>query len=838
MIKSYYVVIVMEPQTNLSEQSRGGQTGAGIDQVESTLRSIAYYIITGAFAVLPLLFLPVAFAPFDYTKTLFVIMAVLIGMIFFSLSVLRSGKVIIVMPWALVALWGVAAAAILSAVLSGDLYDSFIGDVVSVHSVVFIGLLTVVATTIAILGQNRSFTMRTYIALAASAVILGLFQLLRVVIGPEVLSFGVLVSSTSSLLGSWNDLALFFGLIILFSLVALEQLPLTKWGNWLFMLVVGISLLMLAVVNFFAVWLVLALVSLLMLMYSLTKERFMSGAASIISKSNISAASVIVSAAVFTVSLIFVIGGSVVGDMVSNVTGISYVEVRPSLGATLDIARQTYQENAFVGIGTNKFVDAWRLYKDQGLNQTIFWATDFVSGSGYVSTQFVTTGIIGGLAWLAFLILFLIYGLRTLFTATLVDKSWYFIATSAFVSATYLWSMALVYTPSATILLFAAFFTGITFAAGSALNRRRTYTLSIAQNKRAGFALVGVVMLIIIGSSSSLYYIGRHYSGIYMYSGAVTGLNGSTSIEAIEQKVAESFTLVQSDQFARQIALYQLTKMNALLGVKEPTTEQQQAFQQAAANGVNAAQQAVALDSSDPLNNSTLGSVYSVLAFAGVADAANRAKDAYATARSQDPTNPTYALLEAQLLARTGDATEARIKIAEAVALKPNYTDALLFSTQLDVAEGKVADAITTTRSIISLEPNNAARYYQLGVLLSADKKLDEAITAFERAVALNQNYANARYFLALGYIEKGDNAAATTQLEVVSALNPDNAEIKQLLEDVKAGRTPATDTAQVSEQTPEVESEGGTVTTSEAPDTSLIVPVNPVNVVDDNTVQ
>ena len=240
MIKSYYVVIVMEPQTNLSEQSRGGQTGAGIDPVESTLRSIAYYIITGAFAVLPLLFLPVAFAPFDYTKTLFVIMAVLIGMIFFSLSVLRSGKVIIVMPWALVALWGVAAAAILSAVLSGDLYDSFIGDVVSVHSVVFIGLLTVVATTIAILGQNRSFTMRTYIALAASAVILGLFQLLRVVIGPEVLSFGVLVSSTSSLLGSWNDLALFFGLIILFSLVALEQLPLTKWGNWLFMLVVGI----------------------------------------------------------------------------------------------------------------------------------------------------------------------------------------------------------------------------------------------------------------------------------------------------------------------------------------------------------------------------------------------------------------------------------------------------------------------------------------------------------------------------------------------------------------------------------------------------------------------
>jgi tetratricopeptide (TPR) repeat protein len=393
--------------------------------------------------------------------------------------------------------------------------------------------------------------------------------------------------------------------------------------------------------------------------------------------------------------------------------------------------------------------------------------------------------------------------------------------------------MASVYTPSATILLFAAFFTGVTFAAGSAMSKRRTYTLSISQNKRAGFALVGVVMIIIVGSSSGLYYIGRHYAGVYMYSGAATGLDGSTSIEAVEQKIAQAFSMVQSDQFARQIALYQLAKMNALLNVKEPTKEQQQAFQQAAANGVNAAQQAVTLDGTDPLNNSTLGSIYSVLASAGVEDAANRAKESFAAARAQDPTNPSYALLEAQLLARTGSAAEARAKIAEAVALKPNYTDALLFSTQLDVAEGKVGDAITTTRSIISLEPNNAARYYQLGILLSADKKLDEAIAALERAVAIDQNYANARYFLALGYIEKGNMTAAVTQLEAVLVLNPDNKDVQSLLDDVKAGRMPTAQstaaTSNVTEQQPQVDSEGGTVTTSEVPDTSLITPVNPV---------
>jgi hypothetical protein len=88
-------------------------------------------------------------------------MAVLVGMIFFSLSVLRSGKVTVALPWALVALWGVAGATTLSAVLSGDMYDAFIGDVASVHSVVFVALLAIVTSSLAILGQNRSFTMRT-----------------------------------------------------------------------------------------------------------------------------------------------------------------------------------------------------------------------------------------------------------------------------------------------------------------------------------------------------------------------------------------------------------------------------------------------------------------------------------------------------------------------------------------------------------------------------------------------------------------------------------------------------------------------------------------------------
>ncbi|MFT5849846.1 MAG: tetratricopeptide (TPR) repeat protein, partial [Patiriisocius sp.] len=272
-----------------------------------------------------------------------------------------------------------------------------------------------------------------------------------------------------------------------------------------------------------------------------------------------------------------------------------------------------------------------------------------------------------------------------------------------------------------------------------------------------------------------------------------------------------------------------LAKMNSLLGLAEPTTEQQQAFQSAAANGVNAAQLAVDTDPTNPLNHSTLGSVYSLLAAAGVEGAGDRAKEAFAAARSFDPTNPSYSLLEAQLSSRVGDLEGARTSAIAAVQLKQNYTDALFFLTQLDIASGNVADAITTTRAIISLEPNNPARYYQLGVLESSAENLEGAIAAFSRAVVLDPNYANARYFLGLALIQDGQTDAALEQMKVVLTLNPENTDIAGLVAQLESGETfdaPQTATETIAE--PEaVSGDDESVTTTGASDTPLVSTVN-----------
>lgn len=808
------------------------------DKIESSLRHFSEHILTFVFGFLPIVFIPVAFLPFDYSKVLVVISALALAVIFFSLSVLRSGSLKIAAPAPLIGLWAIAGVSVISAVFSGDTTDALFGDLFEVNTALFLILLALIGSLTSFVRLSKMAIMRLYIFLTGSAFLLAIFHILRVLFGSDFLTLGIFNGATSSVIGSWNDLGLFLGLSVLLSMVALEQLPLTKWGRVAFAVGIMLSLVMLGVINFKAIWWVLGLVSLVMLMYGLVRDRF-SDTIVPQEKTSASMQSILLSLSVFVISLTFVIAGGPLGGLISNATGISYLEVRPSFSATTDIARSVYTENAFFGVGPNRFVDAWRLYKDPAINQTIFWNTDFRGGNGYVTTYLVTTGIFGILAWLTFFGLFLYAGFKMLFKTVHADRFWFFIGSSAFVAATYLWGMSVIYMPGATVLFLAALFTSVMMAAYVEMLKPRVLSLSVLRNKRAAIVLVGMVMIIVVGGASSLYFIGRHYSAVYTYGKTLTSVEPGTSIAQVEQGVANAFAISQNDVYARQVANYQLAKINTLLNIQDPTPEQQQEFQNAVINGVNAAQKAVEIDPTDALNWSVLGSVYSILVAAGETEVTTRAEEALANARKYAPNNPVYVLQEAQLQVRAQNVDRARELIVEAIRLKPNYTDALNFLTELEIASGRTEEAIAATRSIITIEPNNPARYYQLAILLSATGDVEGAVTSLERAVALNQNYANARYLLAIAYAEQGRFADALSQLDVVLELNPDNQQVLGLIDQLRSGNfTPTPAQAPETVNEPETVTENAeTVTASEAPDTPLISPVNTVPTVSEDEV-
>lgn len=802
------------------------------DPLAIRLTSIAQYILVVVFGLLPIFFIPSIVAPFGYSKVLFVIVGVFLAIILYSFALLRTGLVRIQFSWAPVLLWIIALVALVSAFLSGDLRDALIGETFEVHAALFVALLALTASAWMMLGTSRAAIMRLFMLLAGSTIVLSLFHIVRLIFGPGILSFGLFGGDAAlSPFGGWNDLAIFFGLAIMLALVALEQLRLTRLGQALFGLVVLAALVMLAVINFFAVWIVLGLVSLAVLVYGLTKDRF-SRRMALGAPPAISVVSICISLAVLIVSVVFVLGGAAVGNSMTRITGISYLEVRPSFGATAEIAKHAYESDALFGAGPNRFGDLWRRFKDPSISESVFWNTDFVAGFGYVPTFFATTGILGGLAWVAFFVLFVIAGLRMLLYSTVGDNLWYFIGTTSFVGGLYIWGMSLIYVPGPALLLTAALCTGLAAAAAHALSGAAPRELDTYRDRRTGFVLVVVFLALIIGSVSALYFTGRHYAGVYTFNASIPLIAEGAPIDEIEAQTVNAYMFSNDDLYARRLAEYQIARMQSLLGVPEPTEEQRTQFNTALQSGINAAQVAVTGDDSDPRNHSVLGRVYATLVPARVEGAYEKAAESFNKAKDLDPHNPLHLLTLADLSAAAGRADEARTYANNAIALKKNYSDAIFFLSQLDIAAGNTEAAIAGTRAITVLEPQNPVRFFQLGVLLLSTNKPAEAVSALERAVALDGNYANARFYLALSYDAVGQKNKAREQLEAVLATNAGNELILNLLGRLDKGES-LVQFAEPNTSIPEpagVNTQAGAVTASSTPDTPLISTVNTPN--------
>jgi tetratricopeptide (TPR) repeat protein len=67
----------------------------------------------------------------------------------------------------------------------------------------------------------------------------------------------------------------------------------------------------------------------------------------------------------------------------------------------------------------------------------------------------------------------------------------------------------------------------------------------------------------------------------------------------------------------------------------------------------------------------------------------------------------------------------------------------------------------------------------------------EKATVALERAVELNPQYSNARYFLGLSYFRVGRISEAIEQFTIVSNLNPDNEDVKTILNNLNLGENP-----------------------------------------------
>jgi tetratricopeptide (TPR) repeat protein len=747
--------------------------------------------------------IPSATIPFVATKTFLLAAGALITLALFILARLSRGNAIFPPRLLIGALWLPVVAYALSAAFSGVMFSTAFWGVSLESDTLGFMLVAAILGTLAALVLRRPENYRTF--LRASAIVFCAavaLEVLILVIGQFAPNT---VSPALSLVGSYEDLAFLLGLGVVSTLIALRFLEIQgRARRFLIGGVVG-ALVLLAVANSSLVWTLLALVSLGLFVESVMRRSTSSSNSDLDDVGDVQMSapvevaesghrSLVLPLGILAVSLFFLIGGSL-GQALASSLHANVISVRPSWQSTLAVAQKTYASSPVFGSGPTTFGSQWLKNRDVSLNSTIFWNANFSSGIGFLPTSFVTTGIIGLLAWLAFLGLLVVLGLRTLIQRAPKDNYIRAISILSFVAAVYLFTVSIFGLPSAALLTLAFVFTGLFVSTTRFAEGGAQWGIIFSRSPRIGFVIVFSLTLVLLGSVVAAYSLVGHYLAVAELTAANATLSTSNNLDGAEKAAQSSIAFAPNAtayQIVASIANARLNQITSNTSLSASVAQQQ--FQKALSDGINAALTATRLAPEDFQSWVILGNLYSQAVPLGVSGSYESAKTAYEKSMALNPTNPQIPFILAQLNVANKNVKAAIENLKTAITLKQDYPQAIFLLSQLEVQQGNLQDALTAATATAYFTPNDPGVLFQVGILRAASNDLPGAIAALSAAVdaSANKQFANASYFLAAVYAKQGDLKNALAQIQIISDLSADNAKaVAPTIEALKAGKNP-----------------------------------------------
>jgi len=749
-----------------------------------------------------LAFIPSATIPFIYSKVSIIAIGGLIALALYILARLTRGNIIVPPVALLGAFWLVPAAYLLSTLFSGvGIRAGLLGTELETDTLGFMLILAAFASIVA-LTFRRSAQYRTFFKVASVAyAIMLIAQVVFVILGLSSSNY----SATANVVGSFSDLGMLAGLAVTISLLSLRFLTLSKLVKRFTWIAGAVALIVIALVNSSLIWVLVALTALGLFIESIMRRNTSAGdedldGVEVVSSEDAEPVSdsetrnLAAPLAVLVVSLFFIIGGGTIGTALVNAFGTSYLDVRPSWQSTFDVGGHTYASSPIFGSGPNTFGTQWLKFRDRSLNDTIFWNIDFTSGIGFIPTSAITTGLLGALAWLAFLVLFFFIGIRSLLFRAPEEPFARFVSIASFVGATYVFVLAIASEPGPVVLLAGFFLAGLFVSSLRYGGSRREWGVIFSRNPRVGFIIVFALTLLLLAAVVAAYVVVERYLASVAYADASQELTAG-NVTAATADINRSLLFAPSDRAYQLAAAASVSQMQTIANdTKLSPSQAQQQFQAALSTGIQAATLATQIAPDNYRNWVVLGNVYQTVVPLKIEGAYDNAKKAYDKAIALNPTNPTLPFAEAQLEIANNSAAAAEKDLTTAIGLKRDYTQAILLLSQLQVQEGKADEALQAAEAAAYFAPNDPNVLFQVGILRLGTGNTDGAIQALSTAVDQNQQYANARFFLAVAYATKGDYPHALDQLKAISKMSSDNATaVASDIASLEAGKNPYT---------------------------------------------
>ncbi len=756
-------------------------------------KTFSQNILLAIIAVLPILFLPLASLSLEPLKTFLCLFTGVVFMLGIILYKIKQDSFFVTKNAFVMALWGVVLSALVSSIFSDNMTVSFFGRQISSTS--FFGLISLFALmfTVYTLFNDLAEKTRLFLVLYVSGVAVAVIHLLAVVV-PFFPTLGFFVNNTINTVGRWYDLGFFALFIALSSVLVLQFLKHSKFYK-----IIGwigfVSGMVLMILNNSMIVLIMAILFSLLyiVLNAITQHDFDI-------RSRVSYETLII----LVVSVIFLLIGGKTGIIFDSVFQLQTTEVRPSVTATLEVSKQVLQHDLVAGVGFDRFDTAWLLYRPIGSNITQFWDTDFRLGYSNILSIAVTQGILGILAWLAFIGCGLYFAFKLLFVAP-EQKIDHFIYTYSVLGFLFFLTVMLVYNPSVVLVALMFIFLGLFLSNLKHAGLIKFKEIQINQNPRISFAYILTLVLLLIGFVYVGYVQVSQYVSRILLERATVEYNRTGELETLESKVNLAQFVYHSDVYSRTLTEIGMMNINRIVQNKEISQEQAVSqFSETLRQTIGHAQAAIAYDPQSYVNRISLIKVYKSLIPLGVTDAKTEALVLLDATAQITPNNPTIALEKARIYALSREFDSAIGEIKNAIALKSNYIEAAFLLSQIQVEKGEIDEAVKSIQTAVQVDPHNPNLWFQLGLLYYNQEKFNDSVARFEQAVRISPAFANAKYFLGLSYYKNNRTSDAIKIFENLNAQVPESQEVQLILNNLKNGLEPFSGIQPPLDDTPE----------------------------------
>lgn len=743
-------------------------------------RSLALIAVSVLVFLVPVLVIPFGGAPFLFSKTVLVALLAFVLLASFTVRTLKRGSLEIPWSWLSFTIVLLPTGYLISAIFSSHPALSFWGYQLDPDTFGFIALASGAALLVSLSVRVRAKIIVPFLAFLFSAWVVFLFQLIQIFFGAP---FPTFIDVTSNLIGSWNEFGIFAGLVASLTLLVVAALPLSRIHYTLISATLAVALFFLVIVNFTEVWVAIAAIAFVMLVYTLTSQYFMRPGSG-------SAQHVILPSIILALALFFAFAGGGTASALQNALSIRTLDVRPSIQGTLAVLEGVYRESPLVGSGPNTFNTEWLKYRPKAVITTPFWGTHFNAGSGAIPTAASVGGIVVGLAWLILLVALVYTAVRALIIVPVSGDRIYFLTALAALGATYLAVMHVLYAPGSGTTIMFFIMLGLLIASLKDSPLARSFKISFSASPRIGFLAVLAILLFLVAGLGALYGIGQTYASTVLYNHAVATSN-TGDFNRAQSFLAQALAFAKEDQYYRAASVVDLARLSSIIQSGKVDAVTQTDFRDTLTSAVKNANAAVEADPARFENWLIKADVYGTAVPLRIEGAYDNTIAALESAQKLSPLSPEVDFRMAQAMAGNGDTSGARTAIITALEKKADYTDAILLLAQIELSDGNLGKAIDSVKAAVYFEPTNVTLLYQLGVLLIANREYQDAATALEAALSVDSSFANAKFYLAEAYAFLKRTDEAVKLMTELASQNPGNTVVSEYRTLLEAGTNP-----------------------------------------------